>query len=142
VVGVEVNEEIDKVPHSPSRESKHRQSENNALQNSPVIETGLQGEVEFRILTESTFQNAFMTTQAQTIVDQVLSLPVATQQEVLTHLIESLDADSSLTAVPQVNVDAAWNEEIAKRVAEVHNGTAELLDGEASLEKIRSKYGV
>lgn len=47
----------------------------------------------------------------------------------------SVDQD---TDVNQVEIDAAWDEVIDRRVVEVVNGTANLVDGPESLAQIRA----
>ena len=83
-----------------------------------------------------------MSTDAQSIVDQVLSLPLGTREEVLTRLIESLEDTDMPLLDEQAAIEAAWNAEAARRVEEVRSGQTELLDGETTLRDLRKKFGV
>jgi hypothetical protein len=41
----------------------------------------------------------------------------------------------------QAEIDAAWKDEIVRRVQSIEDGTAVLLDGEAVMRELKSKYG-
>ena len=65
---------------------------------------------------------------------QALELPPSERELLIHDLLVSLDdGDES-----EADVDAAWAVEIARRSAEVHSGTAKLVDMEEALERIRS----
>ncbi len=52
------------------------------------------------------------------------------------ELRESVEAADS----PE-EIEAAWREEIARRLQSLEDGTAVLVDGEESSRRIRAKYG-
>jgi hypothetical protein len=83
-----------------------------------------------------------MSTDSQSIVDQVLSLPQGTRDEVLERLIQSLENTESPPPDEQSVVEVAWNAEVARRVEEVRSGQAELLDGDSTLLELRKQFGV
>lgn len=59
-----------------------------------------------------------MTNEAKKVLDDALRLPDAERAELVGLLIESLDDESD------TDVQEAWSEEIAKRLAEIDNGSA------------------
>jgi putative addiction module component (TIGR02574 family) len=62
-----------------------------------------------------------MTGEAKKVLDDALRLPDAERAELVGLLIESLDDESD------ANVQEAWSEEIAKRLAEIDNGSAKTI---------------
>jgi len=61
-----------------------------------------------------------MSERLKAILDQIVALPKAERIELLGQLVESLDSAD--------DVEAAWTVEIRRRLEELHNGKAELLD--------------
>lgn len=57
-----------------------------------------------------------MSPSARQLLDEALQLPVEERSALISGLIESLDAESD------VDVQAAWNAEIARRIEEVRSG--------------------
>jgi putative addiction module component (TIGR02574 family) len=49
------------------------------------------------------------------------------------HLLASLDGPD------QRKIDAAWAEEIEKRIREIDDGTVETIDGELVMERLRAR---
>jgi len=74
-----------------------------------------------------------MTQQASELLQKALSLSEEERAELAGSLIESLDA-----AVDQA-AEAAWNEEIARRIAELESGKAKTIPWEAVRSRISSK---
>lgn len=77
-----------------------------------------------------------MTSQAKKLLEQVLALP----EEDRHYLVEAIQ--ESLPAETQEEINAAWEEEIARRVQSIKDGTAVLLDGEQVMRELKSKYGL
>lgn len=63
-----------------------------------------------------------MITAAQSLRDAVLQLPEEDRAWLAAEILASLDGP------PDEEVDAAWSEEIDRRVDEIESGTVELLD--------------
>lgn len=71
-----------------------------------------------------------MRTAAEELELAVLSLPAGDRARLARRLIESLDEDSA--------VEAAWENEIAKRVARIESGETTLIPAEEVLAKAQS----
>jgi putative addiction module component (TIGR02574 family) len=78
-----------------------------------------------------------MTSQARKILEEALALP----EEDRLYLAEALQ-ESVAPVESQEEIDAAWREEIVRRVKSIENGTAVLLDGDEVMRELKSKYGV
>lgn len=63
-----------------------------------------------------------------------LSLPEEDRAMLADHLLESL------TPPNQKEIDAAWAEEIEKRIREIDEGKVETIDGELVMQKLRSRF--
>jgi putative addiction module component (TIGR02574 family) len=69
------------------------------------------------------------------ILRAALDLPPETRASLANILLESL-----LTPAPdQAEIDAAWAEEIERRIKEIDEGKVELIPGEQVLAKLRSR---
>ncbi len=66
-----------------------------------------------------------VTSRARKIIDEALSLPKEELVGVVAELQQRVVATDS-----QGDIDAAWNDEIVRRVRAVQSGSAVLLDGE------------
>jgi putative addiction module component (TIGR02574 family) len=77
-----------------------------------------------------------MTSHARKLLEQVLALP----EEDRLYLVEALQ-DSLEPVGSQEEVDAAWKDEISRRMTSIENGTAILHDGETVLRELMAKYG-
>ena len=75
-----------------------------------------------------------MSIQYDSLVQQVLALPIEDRASLAKTVIESLDDET-----PD-EVHAAWIEEIDSRMAAIERGEVEFLDGEEYLAKMRKKY--
>jgi len=78
-----------------------------------------------------------MTSQARKILEEALALP----EEDRVYLVEALQ-ESIEPVESQEEVDAAWREEIVRRVKSIEDGTAVLLDGDEVMHELKSKYGL
>jgi putative addiction module component (TIGR02574 family) len=69
---------------------------------------------------------------AQQIIDSALKLPIAERTELLYALEQSLidDAIDHGPSDPPEEVEAAWKDEIAKRLADIDSGRVKLLSSE------------
>jgi len=74
-----------------------------------------------------------MTEQASELLQKALSLSEEERAELAGSLIESLDATVDEAA------EAAWNEEIARRIADLDSGKAKTIPWEVARSRISSK---
>lgn len=65
------------------------------------------------------------------ILDEALQLSLEDRALMVSRLIESLDGEAD------EDVEAAWNEEIAKRLKEIDDGTAKMVPWEEVRRKMR-----
>lgn len=79
-----------------------------------------------------------MTNAVDSILGTALSLSPAERAELATRLIRSLDGPPPAPE-EQAAIDAAWDAEIARRVKEIDDGTAELVDADEVFASARSK---
>ena len=76
-----------------------------------------------------------MTENAERVKQEVLQLPEADRAELARFLIESLDESED----PEV-VEAAWDEELRRRVDRIEQGKSRLRSADQVLAGIRDKY--
>ena len=76
-----------------------------------------------------------MTSQARKILEEALTLPEEDRLYLVEALQESLEPVES-----QEEVDAAWQQEIERRVKSIEDGTAVLRDGETVFRELMSRY--
>lgn len=67
-----------------------------------------------------------------------MQLPPEDRARLASELISSLN---ELEEGQQAEVDAAWKDEIRRRVEEVRERKVELLDGDEVMEELGSRYG-
>ena len=67
------------------------------------------------------------------LIDEVASLPVEERARVVDALLRSLNA-------PESAIDAVWLEVAQRRLAELRQGHAKAVPGEAVFERIRQQY--
>jgi putative addiction module component (TIGR02574 family) len=72
-------------------------------------------------------------TAVQEIFEKARTMSPEEREQLAHLLLESLDVD------PQEEVDAAWETEIDRRIAEVEAGTAEIVSGDEALMEIEAK---
>lgn len=80
-----------------------------------------------------------MTQAVNNVLGTALSLSPEERAEIVSRLIESLDGPLTTTPEEQAAIDATWDAEIARRVKEIDDGTAELIDGDEVFASARSK---
>ena len=68
------------------------------------------------------------------ILRTALELPPDARAMLAGHLLESLD-DSE-----QTEIDAAWSEEIERRIRDIDEGRLKLIPGEEVLAELRSRF--
>lgn len=71
----------------------------------------------------------------KTVAAQALELPDEERGELAALLMESLDPDEQNLSSDDWNV--AWSAEIERRITEIREGRAELVDGEDVLSELR-----
>ena len=77
---------------------------------------------------------------AEDIYREALKLSVDEQEKLSCMLTQGLQDPDSWYATPEIA--QAWNEEIARRVKAIDDGTAKFLDGEKVLQELRRKYAL
>jgi putative addiction module component (TIGR02574 family) len=75
-----------------------------------------------------------MSTSLNKIINEALALPPESRAKLARELVASLDEGSD------TDVEAAWDREIGKRVAEIRRGQARGRPAEQVLAEIRAKY--
>ena len=78
-----------------------------------------------------------MTSQARKILEEALALPEEDRLYLAEALQESVEPIES-----QEEIDAAWRDELERRLKSIEDGTAVLLDGDEVMRELKSKYGV
>jgi putative addiction module component (TIGR02574 family) len=76
-----------------------------------------------------------MTENAERVKQEVLQLPEADRAELARFLIASLDESEYPDAV-----EAAWDAELSRRVAQIQQGKSRLRPAHQMLAEIRDKY--
>lgn len=76
-----------------------------------------------------------MTQAAQKLLADALRLPSEDRGELIALLIESLDTEFDADA------DAAWSDEIARRLKEIDDGQVEMVDWSEARRLIRGEDG-
>lgn len=74
-----------------------------------------------------------MTQEAAELLKKALSLPVSERADLAGSLIESLDDTQD------ESVEAAWDEEIARRITDVDSGKAKTIPWEQVREELSSR---
>lgn len=74
-----------------------------------------------------------MTDRAKAVLEAALALPEAEREELAERLLCSLDDAEAASLSPE------WKAEIGRRVKEIDDGTAELIEGEEVMRWLRSK---
>jgi putative addiction module component (TIGR02574 family) len=67
------------------------------------------------------------------ILRAALALPPGARAMLADHLLVSLDGPN------QKQIDAAWAEEVERRIREIDEGKVETIDGEVVMQKLRSR---
>ncbi len=73
-----------------------------------------------------------MPPEAIEILERALALPVEARVEIITRLLETLEGDDA-------DVEAAWNAEIARRVAQLDAGEVTTIPWSEARELIRGR---
>ena len=74
-----------------------------------------------------------MDTQAEQILQIALSLSADDRAEIAESLIQSLDEGRA------VDIEAAWAEEIGRRIEEIDNGNAQMIPWEEVIRSMRER---
>jgi len=75
-----------------------------------------------------------MSTSLNKMIDEALALPPESRAKLARELVASLEEGSD------TDVEAAWDREIEKRVAQIRSGEAQSRPAEQVLAEIRAKY--
>ena len=67
------------------------------------------------------------------VMRAALSLPPGDRAMLADHLLASLDGEN------QKEIDAAWADEVERRMKEIREGKVELIDGESVMKELRSQ---
>ena len=76
-----------------------------------------------------------MTPQVSEVLEKALALSTQDRGLIIDRLIESLDNESS-----EQGVEAAWSEEIKRRVEEIQSGKVEMIPGEQVLRELAEEF--
>jgi putative addiction module component (TIGR02574 family) len=76
-----------------------------------------------------------MTQAAQQLLTEALRLPTEDRGELIASLIDSLETESDADA------DAAWSDEIARRLREIDEGRVEMIEWSEARRLIRGQDG-
>ena len=68
------------------------------------------------------------------ILGAALALPPGARAMLADELLQSLDGSH------QEQIDAAWAEEIERRIREIDEGKVEMIDGELVMQKLRARF--
>ncbi len=71
---------------------------------------------------------------ADAIIKEALSLPLAGKALVIRRLVESLDEGEA-----DPGAEEAWAEVVAQRIADLDAGRAKVIDGKAAIKKARAE---
>ena len=75
-----------------------------------------------------------MSPSSEALLSAALTLPPAEREELAERLLRSLDGSEYVALSPE------WKAEIERRLKEIDDGTAELVDGDEVMQWLRSKY--
>jgi putative addiction module component (TIGR02574 family) len=78
---------------------------------------------------------AQVSSQVSELLEKALALSVQDRGLLIDRLIDSLDDGPA-----EEGVEAAWDEEIAKRVEDIRSGRVELIPGEQVLREIEEEF--
>ena len=81
-----------------------------------------------------------MNQRVQTIVDEVRKLSREERDEVLRALASVADDDEAPEGTP-AEIEAAWVQEVERRIARVESGGSKLIDFDEVVEKARAIIG-
>lgn len=76
--------------------------------------------------------NPVQATDIEILESQVMQLSEADRSHLLERLVRSLDTDPE--------VEASWEQEADRREAAIEAGTAQWLDGDEVMRKLRSRF--
>jgi putative addiction module component (TIGR02574 family) len=74
-----------------------------------------------------------MDTQAEQILQTALRLPVDDRAEIAESLIQSIDEERA------AEIEAAWAEEIRRRIEEIDNGQAQMVPWDEVIRSMRER---
>ena len=74
------------------------------------------------------------------LLEQALQLPLDEQERIARALYENL-ADHDDEDEDPAEVEAAWAEEIQRRVDEIRNGTVETIPADVVMAELRARFG-
>jgi putative addiction module component (TIGR02574 family) len=74
-----------------------------------------------------------MSAEATSILEQALALPESERRRIGEALLDSVAPEDD------TSIEAAWNREILRRVAQIETGEIETVDGSAGVAQIRDR---
>ena len=78
-----------------------------------------------------------MSNQTEQVLQQALRLSQRERAALVAELLRTLD-DEGDEGLTQEEWEEAWSAEIDRRVREIREGKAELIDGDEALERVRA----
>ena len=79
-----------------------------------------------------------MSEQVRHLLEEALQLARQERAELAAQLLRSLDKDAF--GPPDEGYDEAWSAEIQRRLREIDEGKAKLVDADQALAELRAKY--
>src|SRR5215831_3995371 len=80
-----------------------------------------------------------MSNQTRQVLEQALRLPRRERTTLVAELMRTLDADGG-EGLTKEEREEAWGAEIDRRVREIREGKAELIDGDEALKMVRGGH--
>jgi putative addiction module component (TIGR02574 family) len=75
------------------------------------------------------------------LLEKALQLPSADQEQLARALYENLADEDEDDDEDPAEVEAAWAEEIERRVEEIRNGTVETIPADVVFAEMRARFG-
>jgi putative addiction module component (TIGR02574 family) len=78
-----------------------------------------------------------MTRKAQVIAEQIATLSKKERAEIAYQILKDLDG---VPEASTVEINAAWEIEIERRIADVESGKVKLIDGDKVMAQVRNRH--
>jgi len=75
----------------------------------------------------------------EAVLAQALQLPDEQRGELVARLLRSLEPEEG-DEITGEEWEATWSDEVSRRIHEVEDGSAELIDGDEVLREARARY--
>ena len=78
---------------------------------------------------------AQMTSQVSELLEKALALSIKDRSVLISRLMQSLDDEDA----PEEGVEAAWDEEIRRRIDDIRSGRVKTIPGEQVLGRLKAR---